>query len=93
MAGKSEEVAVEVLDVDLEMRHALCTVDHHRYAMLMGYADDILYRIDRSKDITDMGAAHYLCFVAEELLVFVHLKHALVCHRDNLQHYSLLAGL
>ena len=93
MTGESEEVAIEVLDIDGEVGNALGTVDHHRNPMLMGDADDVLNGIDGSENIAHMGAADNFRLVGEELLVFVETELSVVGHRYDFQYDAFLPCL
>ena len=51
MTREDKEVAIQILDIHLDMRYRLCTIDEDRHALLVSEFDDFLDRIDRSQHI------------------------------------------
>ena len=83
VAAEGEEVAVHRLHVYREVGRALCSVNHHGNAMLMGDAYDFVHRIDRSEYVADVRHADNLRPPGKQLLVFVEHKFAPVGHRND----------
>ena len=67
------------------MRYALCRVDDNGYIVVVGYAYDVVYGIDRTEYIAHMCDADNTCPLGEELFVSIHIKHSLIVHRYDLQ--------
>ena len=93
MAAENEEIAVEVLYVDGEMRGTLRTVDHHRHTVFMGYVDELLHGIDRAEHVAHLRHAHHFRVLVEESLVGFNIKHASIRHRNDAQTDAALTGL
>ena len=55
MSTESEEVAVEVLYIHLEVGRTLCSVNEDRDIVGVGYADDVLDGVDGAQDVADVG--------------------------------------
>ena len=93
VSAERHEVAVQILNVHLEVRNALRTVKHKWHTMFVGYAYHLLHRVYRSQHVAHMRHAHYPGAFAEELPVFVHQDFTLVVHRYHLQTDALLCRL
>ena len=93
MTGKGKEVAVHSLHVYCKMRSRLRSVYQYRHAVVVCYADDFIHWIDGSERIADMSNADNLCFVAEELLISLHIELSAVVHRYYLERNATLSSL
>ncbi len=90
--GERVEVAVEILHVDLGVRHGLRPVDEHGHALRVRRADDLLHRVDGAERVRHVHDADQLRARTEQLQVFVEDELAVIVDRDDLEHgTSLLA--
>ena len=75
------------------MRSRLRSVYQYRHAVVVCYADNFIHWIDSSERIADMSNADNLCFVAEELLISLHIELPAVVHRYHFERNATLGGL
>ena len=71
------------------MHHALGAIHHHRHAVGVGDADDLLHGNDGAQHIGHMGDRHHLRARREGALEFVHAEVALLIDADPFQHRAL----
>ena len=93
MTTECEEVAIHILYVYSEMRGALGTIHQHRNAVFMGNTYHLLYGIDRTEHIADVGNTDNFGLFREQLLVFFHHQHTVIGHRDDTNGYASLCCL
>lgn len=93
MSAEHEEIIVEVLHVNLEVRGALSAVYHNRNVMAVGNAYYLLHRVDRAEHIADMRHADDLRAGRYKLFKLIKLQLTVVSHRYHLHHYALAACL
>ena len=93
VSAEDKEIAVDVLDIHLEVGRTLSTVDHHGHTMLVGNAHDVLHRIDRTKDVAHMTNRYDARLLSEKASISLHVEDAVIAHRYDLKHNALLACL
>ena len=89
MTRKSIEVAVHILDINLEMRRCLCSVDKHGHTVAMSNGYHLLDRIDGSQHIGHMGDGDKTGIVAEQVLIGLHIHLIAVIDGHDTQHHAL----
>ena len=83
MSAEHEEVAVEVLHIDLEVGHALCTVYEYVGAMGMCHLCHALHGVDRAEHIAHVCHADQSGAGCEQAFVGFEIKAALIVHGDD----------
>ena len=71
------------MDIHLEMRHALGSIDKETRSGLMGEACHLLHGIDGSEHIAHLATAHELRAFIEELAIGIEVEVARIVHRDD----------
>ena len=93
VAGKHEEVAAQLGNIDRGVRDALRAVDEHRHASGVRLGDDFLDRIYRAEGVGAVHDGDELCPFVEQAAEGFHVEHAAFINRDDFQlRAGLLAG-
>ena len=85
MPRKDIEIRLELLDVDLEVRHRLRPIDEYRNSPRVGEVDDVMDRGLRAERVADVRDRKQADAAREETLEFVELEDALVGDRGDAQ--------
>ncbi len=93
MSTESEEIAIEVLHIDLEMGCRLCSVHHHRHAVFMSNAHNVFHGVHRAEGVAHMRHANDLRAVRKQLLILVHEQVAAVVDGYDLKSDAALCCL
>ena len=92
MSAECHELTIQILNIHLEMRHALRSVQHHRYSTLVGLLDDFPDGVDGSENIAHMGYADKFGFVGQQPTVGLHIQYSLIGDGDDFQHDASAMG-
>src|SRR4029453_13963518 len=68
---KNKEITVDILHVNRHVRGALSAIDEHRYSILMGLWDPLVYWIDRSQPILHMGYSNQFRPLVQQAIVLI----------------------
>ena len=93
MTREGEEVAVDVLHIDLEMRGALRAIHQHGDAVLMGNGNHLLHGIDGAEHVAHVGQADKTRMLIEELAVGLLVERAVVVHGNHTELETVALGL
>ena len=86
VTGHNEEVAADLLHVDIKVHRALRAVDEHRDAMLAGDGADFLDRDDGAERVRHHGDGDHLGARRHQLLEFLEQEIAVLVHGRPLDH-------
>ena len=93
VAGESEEVAVKILHVYLEMRGTLRAIHKHGYAVAVCIGHHLLHGVDGAEDVAHVGKADEARMLVEELAVGGLVEGAVVEHGTHTKFEAIAAGL
>ena len=93
MSTEGKEVAVEFLNINLHVRSALRSVNHHRHVVLVCYSDNLLYGIDCTEHIADLRNTDDAGSVVNQLLKLINDKVSLIGHWYHPESNALLCSL
>src|SRR3989442_297311 len=65
------EIAIEILDIDFEMRHCLRPIDQNGDATAVRHLDDLLDRVDGAERIRQMSDRNKFCPFVQKLLILL----------------------
>ena len=82
VSPQGQPIMVEFLNIRLDMRCGLGSVQKDRCPNSMGLLNDLPYRVYRPQRIGDMVEENQLCLFREKAFVGLKVKHSIPVHRD-----------
>ena len=92
MPAESEELAIQLLNIDRKVRNTLCAVEHYGNIVGVGNVNDFTNWVNRTHYVADVGYADEFCLLGNELLESLHIEHTFVVDWDYLQNYATTLG-
>ena len=89
---EDEEVRIQSLDIDWQMRGRLGTIHEHMHPVGVCVLDDLFNGIDGSQGIGDLGDADKLCPWTQQSHIFLEDQLPPVIDRHHLEHGTDLPG-
>ena len=83
MTTEGEEIAIEILNIYIEMGNTLCAIYEDMCPVCMSDAPHLFNRIDRSERVANMSHANEARVFGEEFFIVLHLNLAFLVERDN----------
>ena len=93
VAAQGQEVAVQLLHVDAEVGCALCGVDEHGHAVLMGPSDDVGHRVHRAQHVAHVCEAEQAGALADVFVEQVGAQQPVVADGQVAHHDAAALGL